>query len=430
MEDPNNSDLWQASIALSKGASTVENVHNLLIVGAGAAGLAAGIYGGRARLDTLILEKGPVGGTAYSTRELANYPGFHADGISGPYLMKEMEAHAKKFGCEIQREKIVDMDLEGDIKVVRGKKGAEYKAEAVILAFGTEPRLLDIPGERRLRGSGVSYCATCDAENYDGEIVAVLGNGDAALEEAMYIAKFATKVIVIVIHDEGIVDCNRISAEKAFKHPKLEFVWNSTLQEIQGEEEVESIVIRNLKTGECTERKVGGVFFYVGLVPQTAPVQGKVEMNPQGYIITNERMETSIPGVYAVGDCISKYLRQVVTATADGAIAAVAAEKYLEEAKEYREIMRSEAKVLLAFWSPTNQVSIDALALAEPLLAGCGNRVKLVKIDMYRKTMMARKLNVASPGTFVLLDKGKPCGLVDSSSQDGLRTTLKEWTTV
>jgi len=277
--------------------------YDLLICGAGAAGMAAGVYGGRARLNTLILEKGVIGGTAYSTRELANYPGFHAEDVSGPFVMKEMATHAERFGTKIIKENVVDFDLEGDIKVVKCKKGKEYGAKTLVLAFGTEPRLLGIPGEKELRGSGVSYCATCDAENYDGGIVAVVGNGDAALEEAMFIAKFAEKVIIIVIHDEGIVDCNKVSAEKAFKHPKLEFVWNTTLAEIKGEDEVEGIVLKNLKTGEITERPVDGVFFYVGLVPQTATVKYKVEMNRQGYMLTNEKMETSVPGVYAVGDC-------------------------------------------------------------------------------------------------------------------------------
>jgi len=381
--------------------------YDMLICGAGAAGLAAGVYGGRARLRTLILEKGIVGGTAYDTRELVNYPGFHAEDVSGSFLMGEMALHAERFGTKIVRENVVDMDLEGDVKVIRTKKGREYGAKTLILAFGTEPRLLGIPGEKELRGCGVSYCATCDAENFEGATVAVVGNGDAALEEAMYIAKFADKVIIIVIHDEGIVDCNKYSAEKAFKHPKLEFVWNTTLAEIKGEEEVEAIVLRNLKTGESTERRADGVFFYVGLVPQTVCVKDKVDMNRQGYILTNGKMETSVPGVYAVGDCREKYLRQVVTAAADGAIAAVAAEKYIEEFEEYEELLQAEKKVLLAFWSPLNEFSISALSKAEQVLAEAQDTIQLFKIDMSRKQMLAHKYQVQEPATFVLLEKGE-----------------------
>ena len=403
--------------------------YDLLICGAGAAGMAAGVYGGRARLNTLILEKGAIGGTAYSTRELANYPGFHAENVSGPFLTKEMAKHAERFGTKIIRENVVDLDLEGDIKIVRGKKGKEYRAKALILALGTEPRLLGIPGEKELRGSGVSYCATCDAENFEGDIVAVVGNGDAALEEAMFIAKFAEKVIIIVIHDEGIVDCNKVSAEKAFKHPKLEFVWNTTLAEIKGEEEVESIVMRNLKTGESTERKVDGVFFYVGLVPQTACVKDKIEMNRQGYILTSEKMETSIPGVYAAGDCREKYLRQVVTAAADGAVAAVAVEKYLEEVEEYEDILQSDKYVLLGFWSPMNQFSIDALSKAEQIQTEFEDTVKLFKIDMSRKQMLAYKYQVKEPATFVLLKKDVVCGVLHTDCEKTMEATLHAWMT-
>lgn len=402
-------------------------MYDVVICGAGAAGMSAGVYGGRARLKTLILEKGAIGGTAYSTRELANYPGFHAEDVSGPFLMKEMAKHAERFGSKIVRENIVELDLEGDIKVVRGKKGKEYGAKALVLALGTEPRLLGIPGEKELRGSGVSYCATCDAENFDGDIVAVVGNGDAALEEAMYIAKFAEKVIIIVIHDEGIVDCNKASAEKAFKHPKLEFVWNTTLVEIQGEEEVEGIVLRNLKTGENTERKVDGVFFYVGMVPQTACVKDKVEMNRQGFIVTNEKMETSVPGVYAVGDCREKYLRQVVTAAADGATAAVVIEKYLEQVEEYEEMLQEEKQLLLAFWSPFNQFSIDAVSVVEQTLSEFEDTVKLFKIDMYRKQMMAQKHGITEPGTMVWLKKEGTSEVLFNENLSEMEAALRSW---
>ncbi|MCL2529302.1 MAG: FAD-dependent oxidoreductase [Coriobacteriia bacterium] len=401
--------------------------YDLLICGAGAAGMTAGVYGGRARLKTLILEKGVVGGTAYSTRELANYPGFYAEDVSGPFLMKQMAKHAERFGTKIIKENVIELDLEGDTKVVKCKKGREYGAKALILAFGTEPRLLGIPGEKELRGSGVSYCATCDAENFEGDIVAVVGNGDAALEEAMFIAKFAEKVIIIVIHDEGIVDCNKVSAEKAFKHPKLEFVWNTTLAEIKGDEEVESIVMRNLKTGENTERKVGGVFFYVGLVPQTACVKDKLEMNRQGYIITNEKMETSVPGVYAVGDCREKYLRQVVTAAGDGATAAVAAEKYLEEVEEYEDMLQEDKKILLGFWSPLSQLSIEALSRSEQIIAEYEDAAKLYKIDLSRKQMLAYKYEIKEPASFVLLSKNAVIDTLHASNPDTLEATLRTW---
>ncbi|MCL4441942.1 MAG: FAD-dependent oxidoreductase, partial [Firmicutes bacterium] len=200
-------------------------VYDLVIIGGGPAGLAAGIYGARAKLKTVILEKSVVGGQAFTTREIVNYPGFFS-GTTGPDLMATMADHAKGFGAEIIKEEVVEVELEGEEKRIKTKKGNQYQAKAVIIATGSQPRSLNIPGERELRGKGVSYCATCDAEFYEDLPVVVVGNGDAAIEEAMYITKYASKVTVIVIHDEGIVDCNRASAEKAFKNEKIEFVWN------------------------------------------------------------------------------------------------------------------------------------------------------------------------------------------------------------
>jgi thioredoxin reductase (NADPH) len=404
----------------------MDNIYDIVIIGGGVAGMAAGIYGGRSRLKTLILEKGGVGGSAYSTRELANYPGFPA-GVSGPDLTADFRGQAEKFGAEIARGEVSVMELGGDVKTVRTKKGLEYKARSVILALGTEPRLLGAPGEKEFRGAGVSYCATCDAENFQDGVVAVGGNGDAALEEACYIAKFAAKVIVIVIHDEGIVDCNKVSAEIAFKNPKLEFVWNSSVAEIKGGEDVTSVVIRNLKTGVLTETAVDGVFFYVGMIPMTAVVKDQVETDKSGYIPTTEKMETSLPGVYAAGDCRQKYLRQVVTAAADGAVAATAAGRYLEEFDEYRETVSGAGRILLAFWSPLNEFSINAVARAEQLSAEYQGKLRLVKVDLYRKTMMARKYNVQTPGTFILVKNETACGVLSTDCYNTLEATLRAW---
>jgi thioredoxin reductase (NADPH) len=390
--------------------------------------MAAGVYGGRSRLKTLIIEKGAVGGAAYSTREIANYPGFHAH-VSGPALMADFRAHAEKFGVEFTRGEVRELSLEGDPKTIRLKKGPEYQAKSVVLALGTEPRLLGVPGEKEFRGMGVSYCATCDAENFTDCVVAVVGNGDAALEEAVYIAKFAAKVIVIVIHDEGIVDCNKVSAEIAFQHPRLEFVWNSSLAEIKGDEDVSSIVVKNLKTGALTETAVDGVFMYVGLLPMTGVVRDLVETDKNGYIITGDKMETSVSGVYAAGDCRQKYLRQVVTAAADGAVAAHAAGHYIEEFEEYKTMVAGSDQILLAFWSPMNEFSINAIAKAEQISAEYPGKIKLVKIDLYRKQMLARKYNVQTPGTFILLKRETACGTLSTDCYNTLESTLRAWMT-
>ena len=304
-------------------------MYDILIIGGGPGGLTAGIYASRGRLKTAILEKGAMGGQAATTMEMENYPGFFQQ-ATGPGVMAQLLAHAEHFGTEIIKGLAVDLELSGEVKKVSTRNGDVLEARSIILAPGAEPRSLGIKGEAKLRGKGVSYCAKCDADFFEELDVVVVGNGDAAIEEAMYLTKFAESVTVIVIHDEGVLDCNKMSAEKAFANPKIKWIWNSVLEEIHGDELVESVSVKNLKTDELSTLEVNGVFFFVGTVPKTEFLQGKVELNKQGYILTNEKMETNIKGVYAVGDAREKYLRQVITAAADGAIAAVSAERYLE----------------------------------------------------------------------------------------------------
>ena len=305
-------------------------MYDVLIVGGGPGGLAAGIYAGRGRLKTAILEKGVLGGQAATTMEMENYPGFFEE-ATGPGVMGQFLAHAKHFGVEIIKGTATGFELNDKIKKVTTQTGESYMARSVILAPGAVPRSLGIPGEERLRGKGVSYCATCDADFFEELDIIVVGNGDAAIEEAMYLTKFAESVTVIVIHEQGVLDCNKKSAERAQQNKKIKWVWNSTLEEIIGDELVEAAVIKNVKTGELSTMDINGVFFFVGTIPKTDFLSGIVNLDKSGYILTNDKMETNIPGVYAIGDARAKYLRQVITAAADGAIAAVAAERYLEE---------------------------------------------------------------------------------------------------
>ena len=208
------------------------NSYDLIVIGGGPAGLSAAIYGGRAKLRTLLINKGAIGGMADTTREIVNYPGYI--NVSGPDLMSDFRKHAENFGVEFLKDEVVSTDFAQDIKKVTTKKKKEFSAKAVIIAAGSEPRLLNIPGEKELRGSGVAYCATCDADFFAGEDVVVIGSGDQAIEEGMVIAKFARKVTVVVLHDEGILDCNKVSAERALNHEKLEFIWNSTIDRSLG----------------------------------------------------------------------------------------------------------------------------------------------------------------------------------------------------
>ena len=311
----------------------MENLYDLIIIGSGPAGLSAGIYGARAKMRTLIIEKDKTGGQIVTTHEVANYPGSVQD-ASGPKLIARMVEQCKEFGVEFIKDTVVDTELDSEIKVLKGEKN-EYKAKAVILATGATPSKLNVPGERPLTGKGVSYCATCDADFFTDLEVFVVGGGDSAIEEGMYLTKFARKVTIV--HRRDQLRCAKSIEEKARKNPKIEFKLDTVINELKGDGILESIIFENKKTGEIEEYFADeedgtmGVFVFVGFAPQTDLFKGKVEMNERGYIPTDDEMRTNIPGVFAAGDCRVKSLRQVVTATSDGAIATIMAEKYIAE---------------------------------------------------------------------------------------------------
>lgn len=402
----------------------MSQVYDILVIGGGPGGLAAGIYGSRARLKTAILEKGRPGGQAATTMEMENYPGSFGE-TTGPGLMQQFADHAKHFGTEILRGVVTDVDLEGPVKKVTTKTGEVYEANSIVLAPGAEPRTLGVTGEHKLRGKGVSYCATCDADFFAELDVVVVGNGDAAIEEAMYLTRFANEVTVIVIHDEGTLDCNKASAEKAFDNPKMKFEWNSVLHEIVGDELVEKVILKDIKSGELREKEVNGVFFFVGTIPKTDFLKGKVALDEYGYIITNDMMETNVPGVYAAGDARAKYLRQVVTAAADGAIAAVAAEKYLDEMESFRhKVLDAKTPVLLAFWAPQVEESIAALAVLEAAIEKTNGKIALAKLDTYRNKKTAATYQIEKIPTVLLFDHGEVQGRIDGNFTEADIDTL------
>ncbi len=310
----------------------MSKIYDLVIIGAGPAGLSAGLYGARGKMSTLIIEKDKTGGQIVTTEEVANYPGSIHD-ASGPSLIARMAEQADEFGTERIKDSIVDFDFTGKIKILKGTKD-EYQAKAVIIATGASPKKLDVPGEKELTGKGVSYCATCDADFFQDMEVFVVGGGDSAVEEAMYLTKFASKVTIV--HRRDALRAAKSIQDKAFANPKIDFKWDSVIKEIKGDGIVESVVFENTKTGEISEyfadEEFGtfGIFVFTGYIPQTDIFKDKFDMNQSGYFVTNQNMETNIPGVFAAGDCREKVLRQVVTATADGAIAAIMAEKYIE----------------------------------------------------------------------------------------------------
>lgn len=311
------------------------NLYDTIIIGSGPAGLAAGLYAARAKMKTLILEREKAGGQIVTTEEVANYPG-SAENASGPSLIARMVEQCDEFGAERVLDEVKEVQLQDKIKVIKGAKG-EYHAKSIIIATGAKPRPMGCPGEKELTGKGVSYCATCDADFFTDLEVYVIGGGDSAVEEAMYLTKFARKVTIVHRRDE--LRAAKSIQEKAFKNEKLNFIWNSVVKEVKGEGILESMVLENRVTGEVTEIVADeddgtfGVFVFVGYDPVTSLFEGKIDME-NGYIKTDENMKTNIPGVFAAGDCRVKLLRQVVTATADGAIAATQAEKYIENAFE------------------------------------------------------------------------------------------------
>ena len=310
----------------------MSKLYDVIIIGAGPAGLAAGLYAARAKMSALIIEKDRNGGQIVTTDEVANYPG----GIkeeTGPSLIARMVEQTEEFGAERVKATVVDVDLSGDTKVVKCE-GAEYQGKAVIIATGASPRKLGCPGEQELTGKGVSYCATCDADFFTDFEVFAIGGGDTAVEEAMFLTKFARKVTLV--HRRGELRAAKSIQEKAFKNEKIEIIWNSEVAEVKGDGMVESIVLRNRETGELTEHVAHeddgtmGVFVFVGYLPQTGLFTDKIELDKAGYVLTDVNMKTNVEGVYAAGDVRQKSLRQVVTAVADGAIAAVQAEKYID----------------------------------------------------------------------------------------------------
>jgi thioredoxin reductase (NADPH) len=311
----------------------MSTIYDVVVIGAGPAGLAAGLYAARAKMSVLILEKDRTGGQIATTDEVANYPGSIPE-ATGPSLVARMVEQCEEFGAKTEKDAVKSLELEGDIKVIHTESGKDIQARSVILATGASPRKLGCPGEKELTGKGVTYCATCDADFFTDLEVFCIGGGDTAVEEAMFLTKFARKVTIV--HRRDQLRAAKSIVEKAEKNEKINFIWNSEVKEIKGEGIVESMVLKNRQTGEETEYFAHeddgtfGVFVFVGYIPQTSLFEGKLEME-NGYIATDADMKTNIPGVFAAGDVRVKSLRQVVTATADGAIAAVQAEKYIEE---------------------------------------------------------------------------------------------------
>ncbi len=301
--------------------------HELIIIGGGPAGLSAGIYSARDRLNTLLIEKGAFGGQIVNAEVVENFPGF-PDGISGYELIELMHKQAEKFGLKTLLAEVTGLEIQGERKVVKTTEG-NFTTKAVIIAGGSERQKLDVPGEKEFAGRGVSYCATCDGAFFQDVPVAVIGGGNSAIMEALHLTKFASKVIII--HRRDQLRATPILQERASAEPKIEYIWNATIDEIQGEDLVKRLKLNNVKTGAKSTLDVGGVFVSVGLIPNTGYLKGILKLDNFGHIITNNKLETDIPGIYAAGDIRFDSGRQTITAAGDGATTAIFARRWLTE---------------------------------------------------------------------------------------------------
>ncbi|HHW72985.1 MAG TPA: thioredoxin-disulfide reductase [Firmicutes bacterium] len=300
-------------------------MYDLAIIGGGPAGLTAGLYGARANLKTIIIEKGLYGGQMQNTLEIENYPGFK--NVGGPELSEHMYNQALAVGCEWKYGDVTQVSLEGQPKVLE-VSGEKIEARSVIIASGAQPRKLGVPGEKELSGRGVSYCATCDGAFYEDLEVVVVGGGDSAVEEGMFLTRYASSVTVI--HRRDTLRAQPILQQRAFANPKMKFIFNSEVQEIQGDKRVSGVLVRSNKDGSTQVIPCSGVFIYVGFFPNSEYLKGTGILDEQGYVVTGPDMKTAIPGVFAAGDVRNTPLRQIVSAAGDGAIAAMQAYHYLE----------------------------------------------------------------------------------------------------
>jgi thioredoxin reductase (NADPH) len=302
-------------------------VENLIIIGSGPAGLTAGIYAGRAQLSPLLFTGNALGGQIALTNEIENYPGF-PEAITGQELAQLMQKQAERFGTRVEMDEVTGVDFSVHPFKVR-TYAQEYEAKAVIIATGASPRKLGVPGEEEFTGRGVSYCATCDGFFYQNRVVVVVGGGDSAVEEAMFLTKYASKVYLV--HRRNRLRAEKFTQERAFKNEKIEWVWDSVVTEIGGEQGVAQAHIKNVKTGEESFLKSDGIFIYIGNVPNTQFLDGQVDLNERDYIVTDRKCHTSVPGVFAAGDVQEWVLQQIATAVGSGAMAGMEADKFIAE---------------------------------------------------------------------------------------------------
>ncbi|MDK2954013.1 thioredoxin-disulfide reductase [Kosmotoga sp. DU53] len=301
----------------AKQKSEVKDYYDILIIGGGPGGITAGIYAVQAGLDPLIIERALEGGQINNTEKVENWTGFPS--ISGMDLAEKMAEHARAFDVSFLNAEVVELEIEGEKKTVILDNGKKIQSRVLIIATGSNPRKLNVPGEAEFAGKGVSYCATCDGHFFAGKHIAVIGGGNSALDEALFLSKIVDKITIV--QNLPKLTADKLLQERIKATGKVDFIFNTVVDRIEGSDKVERLILKNVETGELSTLEVEGVFVFIGLVPNTGFLKGKVKTNDWGYIMTDEHMETNVPGVYAIGDVREKEVRQIVTAAADGAIA-------------------------------------------------------------------------------------------------------------
>ena len=399
--------------------------YDVVIIGGGASGLTAAIYCGRARLNTLLIEKALVGGLATYTNEIMNFPGF-PDGSTGLELMNKFHQQAKNFGVKFKLTDVKSVDFECETKIVETFRNT-YHAKTVIVATGGRPRITGGKDEEKyLFDKGISFCATCDAASNTGKTVMIIGSGDAAIEEGMFLTKFAKKVVVSVMHDKGKMDCNEIARDQALANPKMEFIWNTLVDSFSGEGHLDTVTLKNLKSGDLLPFKVDTCFEFIGYIPNTELFKGTLNMSKPGYIITNEKMETNIGGVFACGDVREKELKQVATAVGDGSIAGVGAEKYISETEMFREqIMQKEKIGVILIYSAVDKPSRELIPILTEVEKSYNDKVKLNCIDIYKGRTLCDRLDCSCGIMTIFITKdGEVVDRVDDFSESALKEKL------
>lgn len=398
--------------------------YDVVVVGGGPAGMTAALYAGRARLKTLLIEKSLIGGMATYTSEIENYPGF-VEPIGGIELMNIFDKQFRRFGVDVKLTDVRGVSIECSQKVVSTFR-TDYVTKAVILSTGNKPRLTGARNEEKfLNDKGISFCATCDAARNQGKRIMVIGSGDAAIEEGMFLTKFASEVFVSVIHNEGTMDANKVAQEKALANPKMKFLWNTVVDSFEGDDTLKQVVLKNVKTGQLQPVDVDTCFLFIGYVPNTKIFEGFVDMTNRGYIKTNEDMETSKEGVYAVGDCRDKTLRQVATAVGDGAVAGFMAEKYVEEVNYIqKEIFEAEGLIMAFVYNASEPLDREYLARVEQLQRERKDKFQLRRIDVYKSDRIACRLSYTKSPSLLCIKNGQV--LHDCTDLNGMEQKIDE----